>query len=510
MNQKTQKQIFAFTRLLIYLAIAYYSQTFLLAFLIQVSIDCLNNYVFMPIVLGMHKVQEGMPVLFQRSGYNVIVHAITKGEIQSIEELKMQVLQYQPKSFSRFRSKIVYFLNNYYLKEVKNQQEYSKLFGKAFIEVNDEFSNEQDVLEYIRTKVGPIRFNHDELQFKMFLIKKFVPKTQKGVSQTVLNHDQENYENKSCVIFFYNHVITDGIGGFLALSAIQDKLDLDNLPMMRTKPWHQTAKDMLIGLFFPFYNSKMEEALDKSLLTNPILQFVKNQSGYYITKGYEIGEIKKITQQLKCTINDLCMTAVGLAFRNYADKHQLHIKDRIQIGVAVSIRNKPNHKEDITFNNQIRGQKSHVKIPYSTSAEDILACLQEHKQCGNEVRDMPYPYGRMFKTRVTTYLMPLFVLEKAGAAAMNEASTFTSNISGQPKPIKLGKNAFTERLHFVSPSSQNDFNADIKALGFNVMSHNNTLRMSINYAHINIDGKDIIQFIESAFDELRSIAKLSS
>eukprot|EP00347_Sterkiella_histriomuscorum_P009580 403340659 len=464
----------------------------------------------MPYVFGLQKIQEGGAVLYQRCGCNVIIHAITKGEIKSVEEIKQQVKQNQPKTFNRFMCKIVHFMNNYYLKEVLDPLELSQLFDRAFIEVQDEFYNEQDVLEYIRTKVATIRFKHEELQFKMFLIKKFVSPPKNSDSQTPLNQNSESYEGKSSVIFIYNHVISDGIGGLLALNTIQDKFDLDNLPTIRTTPWLQTAKDMFIGLFFPFYNSQLEEALDKPLQENPMLKFVKNQSEYNLTKDYCVSDVKLITKQLKCTINDFCMTAIGIAIRKYADRHQLNIKDTMQFGLAVSLRNKPNHKEDVTFNNQFRGQKTHIKIPSSTSTDDILASLKENTQCGNVVRDMPYIYGNLYKIRLMTYLMPLFLLKKVIGGTLRDSCKFTSNIGGQPKPIKLGKNAFTEKLHFTSSLSENDFDLDIKSLIFNIMSHNDIFRISINYLHMNIDGKDIISFLESAFDDLRQISKQNS
>eukprot|EP00347_Sterkiella_histriomuscorum_P014387 403361062 len=487
------QQIFAISRLTIYLAIAFYTYSIFQAFLIYVLLDCFNNYVIMPFVFGLHKIQEGPPTIFQRCGYNVAIHAITKGEIQSIDELKKQVLSDQPKTFNRFMSKVVHFMNNYYLKDVTNSSEFVRLFDKAFIEIQDEFSNEQDVLDYIRTKIVPIRFKHDELQFKMFLIKRFAAPAKKISLQIKLNKNEDSYENKSCVIFFYSHVITDGVGGFLALNALQEKLDLDNLPLMQTTPWK--------------YNSKMSQATDESLLTNPMFEFVKDQNGYYLTKDYCVNDVKHITKQLKCTINDLCMTAIGIAIRKYADEHQINIKDKIQFGLAVSQRNRPNYKEDIIFNNQFRGQNSHFRVPSSTSTDEIQATIKENIESGNYIREMPYRYGNSFKSRLITYLMPVFLLQKAMTGSTNEICTFTSNISGQPRPIKLGKNVFTEKLHFAGSSSQNDFDLNIKYLLFNICSHNNILRMSVSHANMNVNGKDIIQFLETAFDDLSLIAK---
>ncbi|CDW74686.1 UNKNOWN [Stylonychia lemnae] len=227
------------------------------------------------------------------------------------------------------RSKVVKFLNYYYLK-LLNLEDFTRLLNSAISEITDDFQNEQDLCNFIATKVNKT-FSKDNLQYRVLVKKDF-------------------NRNQSAVLFVFHHGICDGVGFLNFLSAIQDQFDVKNLPFVRERTLMEQIQRYMKILTAIFYlNQGQVQKIERSQLfqnTN------NNQTEFVISNDFKLDELKVLSRNYNCSINDILIAATILANQRLSNIYgfgDFKIYDAL---IAINQRSPLTQLQDLILRNQ--------------------------------------------------------------------------------------------------------------------------------------------------------------
>lgn len=137
----------------------------------------------------------------------------------------------------------------------------------------------------------------------------------------------------------FSHGLIDGIGSFMVLNLLSDKCDLTNIPYIVPRSLKHkilTFLTIFITPFSPFFKK------EKGPKQSAIFEHDENSDDLMIGKYFSLDTIKKASHSLGCTVNDLALTALSLAFHRFALDHKIEdLKKDIYIQNVVNFRYPP-------------------------------------------------------------------------------------------------------------------------------------------------------------------------
>ncbi|CDW77743.1 UNKNOWN [Stylonychia lemnae] len=376
------------------------------------------------------------------------------------------------------RSTLVKIMNNHYLK-VLSKIDFKKQLNAAIFEILDDFKNEQELCDFINLKLNK-DIPDDALQYKIFV-------------------KQDFNENQSAVIFLMKHALCDGVGFFNLLSGLQRDFFYSNLPYVRKRTFNETLKRYIQ---FPFSIIFMYQSLMLPRFRGTIFEESKNRKvEYVISDDYKLVDLKASSKKLCCTINDFFLASSCIAFKRLCD--QLKLTDLSKFETLMII----NQREPITARSQINLFNNffgtNVTIDFkdenlfksSKVQENFKALLSQFKPALEKVKYDDRGLGQLAWLKAICSITPDIVMDTT-KMGVNFNNRLWSNISGQEKPIKIGK-AFSDKIFFSSFLDSQSY------LIANVLSHNGLIRLGLVGAN-NFDFREYMKIFNEVMRQLLS------
>ncbi|CDW77099.1 UNKNOWN [Stylonychia lemnae] len=425
----------------------------------------------------MLKVGEGADELFFVAEPTVVFHIITQTQIKDINDLKSQLIS-KTTNIPEMRSKIVKIFNSHYLK-MFNLEDFTRLLNSAISEIAEDFQNEQDLCNFIATKVNKI-IPKDTLQYRI-LVK------------------QDFNKNQSAVVFVFHHGICDGVGFLNFLGAIQDQFDIKALPYVRER----TLKDQISRyLKIPtgvFYQKQSQSAkIQRSQLFQ---QSNNNLTEYVISNDYKLDELKALSRAFNSSINELLIAASIIANQKLANIYGFDDFNIYDVLIAINQRSPLTKLSDFTMLNQSLCYNLIVKLKHQDLFQEnnitqvlpkILTIFQsELQRVKEDDRELALQYyGKFF-----TWFMPDSIIPIIAKNFNNSLKRTWSNLNGSSKPIKIA-GSYSEKIFFSSFLREEEYYIA------NVLSHNGWIRLAIIGRNQNFKFLDFIQQFNLVMEEL--------
>jgi hypothetical protein len=319
-----------------------------------------------------------------------------------------------PAKFSRFRSKVVKVLDNYYFKEMHGA-ELKKHLDKA-CEIRNDITTMQGIEELLAQHQN-LNMPDEGLQWQLWIFP--------------------NVGDETIICMKIRHVMADGLALILVMAMLQD--EFDHSIMIQTNQALNCCSRFGLLLLKPF--TLLYAAIFFTLwstdenVIKPKEFNLAGQKNNAITMPFDLNVLKKIAKSHNGTVNDVVLSMLAVSMREYIrSKDDLDTKS-INLLMPFSLRALPKNVAEHTVENDFSALCFTLQLK-----ENFEVCMQQIRKQSSSLRKSLYPYGVNSLTQFIAWfpgivgqLMMMWVVSKATFAF--------SNVPGPKKPLDYGNGA---------------------------------------------------------------------
>jgi len=404
-------------RVLVSIYIIYYYGLYgILGFLIfQYSL-----YFLLRVLFGLHTLSSGDYLFVDWRKYNLV--QVMEFETFDKEKIIDDLLELAIKRFSRLRRKVVFFLVDWFFKDVSLEE------AKKTIKVKNDikFGSKQEIFEYAE-KLSETFFSANELPYEFILIEK---KDGGGV-----------------VFFRLDHILSDGAGINslnYSFTSQEGKVEYPSFEI----PW---SFYFYLLLLLPIKIVKAFYRHCYFLLPSEPSAFKSNKNFTDITttvrsKEFNIQKTKDFLKSFgdKYTINEFLLAAFSVAIKKYHKSINKYTENNYYItAIPVNTKSIPKDFSKTELSNDTSGVLALIPLSEKLDRELMKNISTEVKKT---VRDMGYVYAVKYTNFFMSTIYPKFVYDNVILSpVLNNLDLNISNIQGPSKLTYLAGNKMVDR-----------------------------------------------------------------
>lgn len=318
-----------------------------------------------------------------------------------------------PRDWSRFRSKMVKILDNWYFKEMQ-EDEFKAKIAKNVLRLDN--IRTMDQLSEFMSEQQNETIEPEELQWRVWIAPNF-----------------EN--NQSIMIWKSHHVIGDGVGVLCLLGMLQDHYDPKQYIQTTSKIpiWKRALLFVLkpiTGILsliqFAFWPA------DKNFIKPEKINLVGKKKNA-ICKPFEVQKMKAIAKKYnEVTINDVFLGITSCALKEYLNNHGDVNTKTINIILPFSLRPIPQSQKELKLHNDFTG--INFTLDLSTDFKDAVAKVRKNT---NRLKSSIYPFGLRAVGQLSA-IMPFIFGQIIMHWLLSKATLCCSNVPGPKNGLTYG------------------------------------------------------------------------